>query len=288
MNVTKLAIVFVGALAIGLVMCSAGSAGVINTLAGFNADNDSIADDSLGFITDVSGDGGVPGVDDVAWGIVRIDNINLTPFTGIAYMVYSAQIESVGGGVITHKTTTATAYRLGDLLGNSALNSSMVAVIEWSGFDTNPFTNASDYPFQNGFMNRTEGQFKSDLTTLMTNSTVLFALGLSDTDDNLVLTGTGSGTLFNVSGAFSVTYVSTGLNASDFKPLIGDPTQQAAIVTGATQVLQNATYSGPGASIKTRDQGNYQVNYVPEPTSLAGLLGAGLTGLALLRRRRKA
>lgn len=277
-------------------MSSAASAGVVSLLASKNlpTENDNIADDSLGFITDANGDGGAPGAGDVAWGIAEIDKVNGTSVIGTAYLVYAAELLAPAlGGATLHKESSVANYTLDSLLGVNVLanTGSIAAIVEWNQTGTNPFVT---YPFGPGSFILSPATLKADLSTLMANSSLLFAVGVEDPADffqtSISATDPSTGNvLLALAAGMSVTYVGPSMVAAGFKPLVGAPGFEASIVFGATQVLKGpGTYSASGGDISTYDQGNYNVNYVPEPSSMIALFGLGLAGLAMsLVRRRK-
>lgn len=280
-----------GAVALAL-FAHVGFAGVISSLSNVNNTDDYLSDDSLGYLIDYQTDNNpspnTPYIGDISIGIAKINVINGDSFTNSAYLVYSLQISGVSGTVVNHLPTPAgSGYTLGDLLGFSGLPSTAVAVVLEVTGSTNPFTNSSKYPFGTvNYMTPTLSAFKLDLLTLSANSQKLFSVGLTSSPAGQYFQlDTSLGGL--VSARLAVDWVAPGINLTDFKPLASAAPFTAAAFE-VTLRLQNTSFPSTGGEIKTRDDGNYYVNYVPEPGSLAALAGlvCGGAGLGFLRRRR--
>lgn len=286
------------------IQASLASAAVMSLLANptSSAANDVLADDSLGYLSDASGNGGAPGLGDVAWGIARVDSVNSVSVLNTAYIVYSVELLTPGAApslTTLHKETTVSGYTLDSLLGTSflSLSGTVAAVIELTPGGTNPFTNGTKYPFGPGnFTTADAATLKTDIGTLMSNSTLLFGVGLLDTDDffqtQFSSTSPSGDVALSLLAGLSITYKNPVAMAQvpgyDFAPLVGDPNHSGAIVWGATQVLQSpGGFPSAGGDLKTYDQGNYVVNLAPEPTSMVAFVGLGLMGLASMARRRR-
>lgn len=294
-------------------MSSAASAGVVSALASQNTFDDNLTDDSLGFVVDANSDGTVS-VGDVAFGIAWLDDINGDPsIAGSAYIVYSVEFLTLSAstGAATYKPTTVAAYKLDALLGVDINDNSVAAIVERTGAaaGSDPFYPKldGDYGFGNGtFASTTVAGLIDDINGadadgLMAGASFVFAVGIDPAVGSADFFATGPLTYNSgiakwqagLSAGLSVTDPGV-LTALDFKALTTNPLYES-VVTSATQTFQGGTalappdFSAVGGSIKTYDAGNYLVNYVPEPTSLMGLLGIGLAGsvMKMVRRRRK-
>lgn len=293
-------------LSLALMLSPRASAGVISALLSVNSASDVIKDDSHGFLIDVNNSGSVD-VGDVGFGIARVDEINSDgTVKGRAYVVYSAEISNISGNTVTHTITSNTSgYTLESLLNFSqdTFGNSIAVLLEWNGSGSNPFLDSSAYPFGGSggsFSGKTPSEMMSDLQTLAANSTIWFGVGLSGNLDAFTITLNTNPDLLgryfhSVSAALSVTYVNGALDGNDFLPLFVNPNFFAA---GQVQMRLNKDpttspfgydYDTQGGSISTNDDGNYYVNYVPEPASMIGLASLALAGAGLgFVRRRKA
>jgi hypothetical protein len=278
-----------------LVFTQVSLAGVISSLSKVNSTDDYLSDDSLGYIIDYRTDNNpspnTPFIGDISIGIAKINVINGDSFTNSAYLVYSLQISEISGNIVSHLPTPpgtpfGSGYSLGELLNFSGLPSTAVAVVLEVTGATNPFSDSTKYPFGTiNYMTPDLSTFISDLQTLSANSQKLFSVGITDTPSGQYFRlDTSSGL---VSARLAVDWAAPGINLADFKPLLSAPPFTAATFK-VTLDLKSSTFSSAGGAIKTRDDGNYYVNYVPEPGSLVALAGllCGGAGLGFLRRRR--
>ncbi|GAB6186487.1 PEP-CTERM sorting domain-containing protein [Thermopirellula anaerolimosa] len=284
-------------------------AGVISAMSSQNLTDDIIQDDSHGFLVDVNNNG-IVDVGDVGFGIAQVAFVNTTATLNTAYVVYSAEISSISNGVVYHNAVTSGTYTLENLLGvaSGTFNKSIAVVLEWSGAGNNPFAvpaNSATYPFDGltgSFSIATSGQMQSDILALASNSTVLFGVGRSSQSDIFAIqldTNPLGGYKHSVTGELSIMYTAAGLNIADFKPLLSNNAIFAAsdvqIMLDKAPDLDNNgnffgySYASQGGTIATKDDGNYSVNYVPEPASMIGLASLALAGAGLgFVRRRKA
>ncbi|MEJ5341803.1 MAG: PEP-CTERM sorting domain-containing protein [Thermogutta sp.] len=274
-----------------LVFTQVSLAGVISSLSKVNNTDDYLSDDSLGYIIDYRTNNNpfpnTPFIGDISIGIAKINVINGDSFTNSAYLVYSLQISGISGNIVSHSPTpSGSGYSLGELLNFSGLPSTAVAVVLEVTGATNPFSDSTKYPFGTiNYMTPALSAFISDLQTLSANSQKLFSVGITDTPSGQYFRlDTSSGL---VSARLAVDWAAPGINLADFKPLSSDPPFTAAAFE-VTLRLQQSSFPSVGGEIKTRDDGNYYVNYVPEPGSLVALAGllCGGAGLGFLRRRR--
>jgi hypothetical protein len=274
-----------------------------------NTQDDWLTDDSLGFVVDANNSGTV-NAGDVAFGIAWLDDVNgNSSVAGRAYIVYSVEFATVASdGSATYKPTTVSGYKLDDILGVDINDNSIAAVVERTGAPVvaDPFypKTDSDYSFGSStFPNVTPAQMIDDINGtdadgLMAGASFLFAVGIVNPTDYFVtgaLTWKPSISKWQTSVDAGLSVSDPGvLNPLDFKPLQSGSGYQA-VAFSADQTFEGGS-SSPlvpppfvNGRIRTFDSGNYNVNYVPEPTSLAGLLGAGLTalGIAGFRRRRR-
>lgn len=262
--------------------------GVVTSLLGaMNSADDTLQDKSVGFLIDATGGGGSPTVGDVGWGLIRVDTVNGTS-AGVAdhvFMVYSAEISDITGSVVSHKPTSGTTWTLSAITGLSSIDSKAVVLL----FETTSpeFTgiNFSTFPTM------APATLKSSISSLFSTPgavSPIAAFGL-DTGDYLKLT------LFSPTFASQEARLSI-LNSyvgplSDWKELFSAPGYEAGV--GFSDSASTISYSAgtfpTEGYIKAQDSGTYRVNYVPEPASLAGVAGAGLTGLGLswFRRRKR-
>jgi len=274
-----------------LVFTQVSLAGVISSLSKVNSRDDYLSDDSLGYIIDYRRDNNpspnTPFIDDISIGIAKINVINGDSFTNSVYLVYSLRISEISENIVSHSPTpSGSGYSLGELLNFSGLPWTAVAVVLEVTGATNPFSDSTKYPFgTTNYMTPDLSTFISDLRTLSANSQKLFSVGITNTPSGQYFRlDTSSGL---VSARLAVDWAAPGINLADFKPLLSAPPFTAATFK-VTLDLESSTFSSAGGAIKTRDDGNYYVNYVPEPGSLVALAGllCGGAGLGFLRRRR--
>lgn len=274
-------------------------AGIVESLLLYqNATDDPIQDRSVGFVMDLDSDGN-PSVGDVGWGLIRVDRINEQGAGNRVYMVYAAEISGISGsvpGIVTVDHTFVTSgspWSLKNILSgvtNAAdiSDRALVALIETSGIPS-----FSGFTFDgSGAFTENPGGLKSQIQSQFGsgNAQVLAAFGIAaNSDDFFQLQGNITSSPPPAKQVFLQFLDFTVLNSfmgaiTDWKELFQDSTAHAVI--GNATLTQVTAWGGD--YVQTRDSGTYYVNYVPEPTSLVGLLGAGVTALALLRRRRKA
>lgn len=279
-------------LACFVIMVAPSQGGVVSALSGENTVDDVLTDDSLGFIVDADSSGTINS-GDVSFGIAWIDDVNGDPtVAGRTYIVYSVQFDTLdpGFGVWTYKPTTVNAYKLDTLLNKDINDNSIAAVVERK---TAPVPSDVFYPKNEPGYRFGAGEFPgtdpsgmiNDIQTLMSNADFIFAAGINSAQGDFLATTPVTSTMVSVSAQLSITDAG-GLNINDFKPLFTLPGFEAAIFS-AQQNVEFANFPSGVGYIRTFDSGNYKVNYVPEPTSLAGLIGLGLTGVGLARIRRR-
>jgi hypothetical protein len=291
------------------------SANVLSSLLAVNDTDDSLTDDSLGFIVDTDDSGGLPDPGDVAFGIAWLDDINgiIAPdpraVAGRAYIVYSVEFVTIDSttGAATYQPTTVVGYTLSDILGVAVDDDSVAAIVERTGAPTaaDPFfpkvdiTN-NDYKFGNNtFANATPAEMiddinGSDADGLMSAADFLFAVGILDSVDffetgDLDFNAGIAKWQIDVTAGLSITDPGS-LNPLNFQPLVTNNLYEAAVLS-ATQTLEGGDSTtlpefNDDGYIRTYDAGNYIVNYVPEPTSMTALAGLGLVGLGWVVRRR--
>lgn len=264
-------------------------AGVVtNLLSSMNTADDTLEDKSVGYVMD-TGDpsGGSPSVGDVGWGLIRIDTINGTS-VGVAdhvFMLYSAQISGISSNVVSHVPTSDSPWTLKALTGLSDIDARATVLL----FETqNPqFTtiNFSTFPTMD------PDTLKNTIQTLFDTAgevSRIATFGIADSNDYLKL--------FLVDAQFAKQEARLSVLQSfvgpitDWKPLFSAPNNEAGVGFSdslATISFSSGSYPTGQTYIKSQDSGTYRANYVPEPTSLAGLLGAGLTALGIVRFRRR-
>lgn len=270
--------------------------GLMSSLASRNGDDDILNDSSLGVIERKSHLNETPQVGDIAWGLLEISAIRPggvkdNTYPGNVYVVYALTFASIG----SEEPVPTVSYSggggwLNERLGLTLPDSAVAAVFEVPGTTRDSL---ADLGFGSETQFEPVARIQQAIDLVKNTGSFLFAFGINATEGDF-FTSTYNSLVNNtyakltIVAQMSVVAAASGINISDFKELYTYPGFEAAISQAGTQVLQSTEYNGEGY-ILTNDSGNYIVNYVPEPGSLAALAGlvCGGAGLGFLRRRRK-
>lgn len=289
----KLGIFAVAALATVVFAVNAQAGLVTSLLSSDNTKNDQIQDRSVGYVIDVDGDGEI-GSGDIGWGLIRVDKINNQDVNNRVFMVYAAQLTS-GSSPFTHTAVASGGtYALDTILGATLdySNGSPIAVL----LEVPASLTFSGVDFDNSSNTNTPTSLKSAIGTAFGSAQLIATVGLKDSQDYYSLTGSPPTPPTLIQTAELSVVESFVGPLSNWKALL-DPfpndgqdwtDNEAAIKPGSIEAV--TYHTDDGNYYKTADAGTYHVNYVPEPSSLAGLAGLALVGLGgvCLRRRRKA
>ena len=230
------------------------------------------------------------------YGLARIDKINSLNYTpnNSVWMVFSFQVTgtfnasqypaylSPYNGWLAHGAPSVKT--IDSLLGVTGTGTNaMVALVELNSSPTGALASLQD-------------DNPADLTAAFTQLQSLISggqakwiasFGIVDPYD-VVLVGPFSN--YEASELIALSIVATnGANLNDFKPLFSvqwnDPVLYPNYEFASFRFIK-VTDQGGG---QYTDQGTVIVNYVPEPSSVLGLIGVGLSGVGvhLARRRRK-
>jgi len=295
-----LALVFI---AITFATSGFAQAGLLSLIsAAPNNTNDQLQDRS--WANTYTYDSGGVGVTEV-YGLARIDRINNVDYTpsDSVWMVYSFRVK----GNFTYDSNQHPQYlfqyngwlaheaprekTIDSLLGvNGTGSGAMVALVELnsSPSQTDPATDAlaslrDDNPADLG------AAFE-ELHSLISNGQAkwIASFGIVNSYDVVLV---GSFTNHQADELIALSIVATnGANINDFKPLFSvqsiDPVFYPNYEFASFRFI---TVTDQGVGGQYTDQGTVIVNYVPEPSSVLGLIGVGLSGVGvhLARRRRK-
>jgi len=232
------------------------------------------------------------------YGLARIDKINSLNYTpnNSVWMVFSFRVTgtftfnasqhpaylSPYNGWLAHGAPTANT--INSLLGVTGTDPrAMVALVELNSSPTGALASLQD-------------DIPANLTAAFTQLKSLISggqakwiasFGIVDPYD-VVLVGPFAN--YEASELIALSIVATnGANLNDFKPLFSVQANDPVVYPNyefASFRFIKVTDQGGG---QYTDQGTVIVNYVPEPSSVLGLIGVGLSGVGvhLARRRRK-
>lgn len=299
--VSRSAAVFLGAVILAVSLLGGqSSAGLItDALSAWNDDNDKLTDYSWAVRPDPSGNPGV------VVGLARVDRIQTDGHTEFDYtaskrvwLAFAFQVSGLVGssdpygitfsGWLKHSSPTVTTYQLPTLLGDATIPTSAMFVL----------LELNSSPTSGSHLSKLEdGKYASETGASVTGAfgeigTLGFswvgAFGISDpAKDFLYVNSTLGREVF----ALSLLAAGPGLNAADFKALF--PIVDTYGIDETKYVFASmdfvTVFTNPGNPDEFKDSGVAVVNYVPEPTSMAALLGLGgmAVGGYVLRRRKQ-
>lgn len=273
-------------------------AGLLSLIGASNNTNDFLQDRSWGnaFIYDEGGKSATE-----VFGLARIDKVNNSEYDpdNSVWMVYSfkqmGKFEDIAGGNVPEDLApyknwmahgTPEKKTIDSLLGVTGTGNAMVALVELNSKPTGVLASLLD-------------DQPADLTSAFEELQTLIgqgqakwiaSFGIVDHYRDVVLISEFDRTTDKASELLALSLVETnGVNESDFKPLFtvaaNDPVYYPNYEFASFRFL---TVTDQG-DLQYTDQGTVIVNYVPEPSSLLGLIGVAISGLGVhfTRRRRK-
>lgn len=271
-------------------------AGVFSSLLSFDGSVDVVEDDSVGSFVEKGVVDGILEVGDLLQGMIAFDPIdgNTTPAGSSVIGAYSLEVKSIGaGGTSLVLGAAAGADSITSLLGTAGVDMNGLVGSGMDGFAVLESTTAdvsqrSDFTGPSfGFSGAvTAADFKA--VTLLgfdgvddTHIVTSFGSDLTDLSGIAGLAGTGA-TVAIFNGTYSVTDHAFGAGVT-FLPLFNvlNGGSGDVIITNGTIAATDANTTGLGWDFN--DDGDFNINAVPEPTSMLIFAGLGLVGF--MRRR---